>query len=337
MLIAAVRRLAMCIELIAQARQMGASDLHLTIGAPPVVRLLGELKPLKTAPVTAKQLQNFIALLSSEQKQQLEQYGELDCAWSWGEERYRLNIFRQRECYALACRLLNSSIPTCKELGLPSSIGKLSELQQGLVLFVGPTGSGKTTSLSALVQRINLTKALHIITLEDPIEYEYPKGLSLVHQREVGRDTQSFASGLRAALREDPDVILVGELRDAESMGIALTAAETGHLVLATMHTKDVTSSINRILDSLPHNPQQVRSQLAECLQAVISQRLLPRADGKGRVAAFELLLATDAVRHLIREGQTHQLQTYLQTGAKAGMLTLADSIKALKQAGIIS
>ena len=273
MLIAAVRRLAMCIELIAQARQMGASDLHLTIGAPPVVRLLGELKPLKTAPVNAKQLQNFIALLSSEQKQQLEQRGELDCAWSWGEERYRLNIFRQRECYALACRLLNSSIPTCKELGLPSSIGKLSELQQGLVLFVGPTGSGKTTSLSALVQRINLTKALHIITL--------------VHQREVGRDTQSFASGLRAALREDPDVILVGELRDAESMGIALTAAETGHLVLATMHTQDVTSSINRILDSLPHNPQQVRSQLAECLQAVISQRLLPRADGKGRVAAF--------------------------------------------------
>ena len=153
----------------------------------------------------------------------------------------------------------------------------------------------------------------------------------------MGRDTQSFASGLRAALREDPDVILVGELRDTESMGIALTAAETGHLVLATMHTQDVTSSINRILDSLPHNPQQVRSQLAECLQAVISQRLLPRADGKGRVAAFELLLATDAVRHLIREGQTHQLQTYLQTGAKAGMLTLADSIKALKRAGIIS
>ena len=206
-----------------------------------------------------------------------------------------------------------------------------------LTVLYGATGSGKSTTLAAILNEINQNQNRHIITIEDPVEFIHTSKKSLFSHRNVGSDTNSFSRALKYALRQDPDVILVGELRDTESMGIALTAAETGHLVLATMHTQDVTSSINRILDSLPHNPQQVRSQLAECLQAVISQRLLPRADGKGRVAAFELLLATDAVRHLIREGQTHQLQTYLQTGAKAGMLTLADSIKALKRAGIIS
>ena len=206
----------------------------------------------------------------------------------------------------------------------------------GLVLLTGPTGSGKTTTLAALIQRINETRAAHVVTLEDPIEYEYPAGKALIHQREIGRDTTSFARGLRAALREDPDVILVGELRDSESMAIALTAAETGHLVLATLHTQDVASSVNRILDVLSHNQQQVRSQLAESLGVVASQRLLPRADGRGRVAAFEVLVATEAVRHLIREGQPHQLQSYLQTGAKAGMITMSESIRNLHRAGII-
>ena len=326
----------MCISLIQAARQRGASDLHLTSGAAPVARLAGCLLPLAANPVTASQLAEFVALLPDSSRQQLERRGEVDCAWSWGKERYRLNIYRQKEQYAMAVRLLNSSVPSCQELGLPPALQRVTELEQGLALIVGPTGSGKTTTLAALVQRINETRAAHVLTLEDPIEYEYPAGKALIHQREVGRDTTSFARGLRAALREDPDVILVGELRDSESMAIALTAAETGHLVLATLHTQDVASSVNRILDVLSHNQQQVRSQLAESLAVVASQRLLPRADGQGRVAAFEVLVATEAVRHLIREGQTHQLQSYLQTGAKAGMVTMEESVKNLRRKGLI-
>ena len=186
------------------------------------------------------------------------------------------------------------------------------------------------------MQRLNRTRALHIVTLEDPVEYCYEAGLSLIHQREVGRDTKSFASGLRSALREDPDVILVGELRDAETIAIAVTAAETGHLVLATMHTGDISSSVSRILEALPQNQQQIRSQLAACLQAVACQRLLPRADGRGRVAAFELLIATDALRALIREGQIHQLPSYIQMGGRLGMLTMEESIRRLRQNGVI-
>ena len=203
-------------------------------------------------------------------------------------------------------------------------------------VITGRTGSGKTTTLAPLKQRMNSTRAVHVLTLEDPIEYEYPAGQSLIHQREIGRDTTSFARGLRAALREDPDVILVGELRDSETMAIALTAAETGHLVLATLHTQDVTSSVNRIVDGLQQNQQLVRSQLAESLAVVASQRLLARADGQGRVAAYEVLVATDAVRHLIREGQVHQLQSYLQTGARNGMVTMEESVKSLRRTGII-
>ena len=326
----------MCISLIQEARRMGASDLHLTCGGAPVVRLAGRLLPLAVSPVTASQLAEFVTLLPDVTRQQLERRGEVDCAWSWGQERYRLNIYRQKEQYAMAVRLLNSSVPSCAALGLPPALQAVTELNQGLVLLVGPTGSGKTTTLAALIQRINETRAAHVVTLEDPIEYEYPAGKALIHQREIGRDTTSFARGLRAALREDPDVILVGELRDSESMAIALTAAETGHLVLATLHTQDVASSVNRILDVLSHNQQQVRSQLAESLAVVASQRLLPRADGRGRVAAFEVLVATEAVRHLIREGQPHQLQSYLQTGAKAGMITMSESIRNLRRAGVV-
>ena len=277
-----------------------------------------------------------MALLPDYTRQLLERRGEVDCAWRWGNERYRLNIYRQRDQYAMAVRLLNNVVPECEALGMPPALQAVTELSQGLVLIVGPTGSGKTTTLAALVQRINATRAVHIVTLEDPIEYEYPAGQSLIHQREIGRDTTSFARGLRAALREDPDVILVGELRDSETMAIALTAAETGHLVLATLHTQDVTSSVNRIVDGLQQNQQLVRSQLAESLAVVASQRLLARADGQGRVAAYEVLVATDAVRHLIREGQVHQLQSYLQTGARNGMVTMEESVKSLRRTGII-
>ena len=301
-----------------------------------MVRLDGYLQQLVPTPVTAAQLAEFVALLPDYTRQLLERRGEVDCAWRWGNERYRLNIYRQRDQYAMAVRLLNNVVPECEALGMPPALQAVTELSQGLVLIVGPTGSGKTTTLAALVQRINATRAVHIVTLEDPIEYEYPAGQSLIHQREIGRDTTSFARGLRAALREDPDVILVGELRDSETMAIALTAAETGHLVLATLHTQDVTSSVNRIVDGLQQNQQLVRSQLAESLAVVASQRLLARADGQGRVAAYEVLVATDAVRHLIREGQVHQLQSYLQTGARNGMVTMEESVKSLRRTGII-
>ena len=326
----------MCISLIQESRRLGASDLHMTVGGAPMVRLDGYLQQLVPTPVTAAQLAEFVALLPDYTRQLLERRGEVYCAWRWGNERYRLNIYRQRDQYAMAVRLLNNVVPECEALGMPPALQAVTELSQGLVLIVGPTGSGKTTTLAALVQRINATRAVHIVTLEDPIEYEYPAGQSLIHQREIGRDTTSFARGLRAALREDPDVILVGELRDSETMAIALTAAETGHLVLATLHTQDVTSSVNRIVDGLQQNQQLVRSQLAESLAVVASQRLLARADGQGRVAAYEVLVATDAVRHLIREGQVHQLQSYLQTGARNGMVTMEESVKSLRRTGII-
>ena len=326
----------MCISLIQESRRLGASDLHVTVGGAPMVRLDGYLQQLVPTPVTAAQLAEFVALLPDYTRQLLERRGEVDCAWRWGNERYRLNIYRQRDQYAMAVRLLNNVVPECEALGMPPALQAVTELSQGLVLIVGPTGSGKTTTLAALVQRINATRSVHIVTLEDPIEYEYPAGQSLIHQREIGRDTTSFARGLRAALREDPDVILVGELRDSETMAIALTAAETGHLVLATLHTQDVTSSVNRIVDGLQQNQQLVRSQLAESLAVVASQRLLARADGQGRVAAYEVLVATDAVRHLIREGQVHQLQSYLQTGARNGMVTMEESVKSLRRTGII-
>ena len=326
----------MCISLIQESRRLGASDLHMTVGGAPMVRLDGYLQQLVPTPVSAAQLAEFVALLPDYTRQLLERRGEVDCAWRWGNERYRLNIYRQRDQYAMAVRLLNNVVPECEALGMPPALQAVTELSQGLVLIVGPTGSGKTTTLAALVQRINATRAVHIVTLEDPIEYEYPAGQSLIHQREIGRDTTSFARGLRAALREDPDVILVGELRDSETMAIALTAAETGHLVLATLHTQDVTRSVNRIVDGLQQNQQLVRSQLAESLAVVASQRLLARADGQGRVAAYEVLVATDAVRHLIREGQVHQLQSYLQTGARNGMVTMEESVKSLRRTGII-
>ena len=326
----------MCISFIQESRRLGASDLHMTVGGAPMVRLDGYLQQLVPTPVTAAQLAEFVALLPDYTRQLLERRGEVDCAWRWGNERYRLNIYRQRDQYAMAVRLLNNVVPECEALGMPPALQAVTELSQGLVLIVGPTGSGKTTTLAALVQRINATRAVHIVTLEDPIEYEYPAGQSLIHQREIGRDTTSFARGLRAALREDPDVILVGELRDSETMAIALTAAETGHLVLATLHTQDVTSSVNRIVDGLQQNQQLVRSQLAESLAVVASQRLLARADGQGRIAAYEVLVATDAVRHLIREGQVHQLQSYLQTGARNGMVTMEESVKSLRRTGII-
>ncbi len=328
-------------KLLAQARAQGASDVHLVAGHLPLVRLHGNLEVLsnwQNGFVHQAQLAAFLRELLNEQLlAKLECYGEVDAAFNDTEgKRCRLNAYRQNGSYALAVRLLAERIPDCEELGLPLSVQQLTQLSRGLVLVTGSTGSGKSTTLAALVQKINSTCAVHVLTLEDPIEYLYPPGCALINQREVGRDTADFASGLRSALRQDPDVILVGELRDAESIAIALTAAETGHLVLATLHTQDAASSVTRILELLPERQQQVRARLAECLQAVVCQRLLPRADGHGRAAAFEVLIATPALRSLIREGKVHQLLSYIQTGRQYGMVTMADYIADMQRRGVI-
>lgn len=329
----------MLFDLLKQARHLKASDIHLAAGLVPQVRVQGALQKLALVPLSQAELAGELrGLLQEQQWQSLLRDGEVDIAFSdTACERYRLNAYSQGGQYALAIRLLQSVIPDCQALGLPQSVTKLAELTQGLVLIAGPTGSGKTTTLAALVQRINNERAVHIITLEDPVEYLYPQGRALISQREIGRDTASFASGLRSALRQDPDVILVGELRDAESMAMALSAAETGHLVLATLHTQDAAGSVNRILDVLNERQAQTRSQLAECLQAVVCQRLLLRADGEGRVAAFEVLIATEALRNLIREGRTHQLESYIQTGKRFGMVMLAEAMQQLRRQGIIN
>ena len=328
----------MLFDLLKQARKMQASDVHLAAGLVPQVRVQGKLQSLLLSPTSQDMLAGELrALLQEQQWQELLRTGEVDIAFSDAVgERYRLNAYRQGAQYALAIRLLASVIPDCQALGLPESVVRLADLRQGLVLVAGPTGSGKTTTLAALVQRINNERPVHIITLEDPVEYLYPQGKALISQREIGRDTESFASGLRSALRQDPDIILVGELRDAESMAMALSAAETGHLVLATLHTQDAAGSVNRILDVLSERQAQARSQLAECLQAVVCQRLLPRSDAEGRVAAFEVLVATEALRNIIREGRTHQLESYIQTGKRFGMQTLAESVASLRRQGII-
>lgn len=325
-------------KLLLQAKSMGASDLHLTPEGMPMVRVDGSLQPLQNEIISREKLeQALLALLPEQEKRQLLQTGEVDAAFSDAlQERCRLNIYRLGNGYAAAIRLLPKDIPDCNSLGLPQIVSQLAGSNSGLLLVTGATGSGKSTTLAALVQQINQTRAVHVLTLEDPIEYVYPAGLALINQREVGRDTRSFASGLRSALRQDPDVIMVGELRDAETIGIALTAAETGHLVLATLHTQDAAGTVNRILDVLPDR-QHVCTQLADCLLGICCQRLLPRCDAVGRVAAFEVLVATPAMRNLIREGRTYQLQSYLQTGARYGMQTMEDAVKALQLRGIIA
>lgn len=327
----------MLFELVRRARDMDASDLHLAEKAIPVVRVGGSLQPLGQHCLPKGALQKELQqLLPAWALQELEKNGEVDTAFGEAAgERCRLNAYRQSGVLAASIRLLRSVVPDCEELGLPLAVQGLANLQQGLVLVTGATGSGKSTTLAALVQRINEKRAVHVLTLEDPIEYVYTPKLALISQREIGRDTQSFASGLRSALRQDPDVILVGELRDAETMAIALTAAETGHLVLATLHTQEAAGAVGRILDVLP-DKRQVSVQLAECLQAVVCQRLLPRVDGGGRVAAFEVLIATPALRNLIREGRTHQLESYIQTGARFGMQTMAAAIEELRKRKVV-
>ena len=268
-------------------------------------------------------------IMSQEQFDHFMEKGEYDMSLSLKEAgRYRVNVFRQQGAAALAFRLVRSEIPSPEELGIPSSVIDLYNRKRGLILVTGPTGSGKSTTLASIIHKVNLCRDAHIITLEDPIEYVHTHKMSMVNQREIGSDTQSYANVLKAALREDPDVILVGEMRDYETISVAVTAAETGHLVLSTLHTIGAASTVDRIIDVFPpHQQQQIRVQLANVLEGIISQQLIPKADGRGRVGAFEVLHVNLAVRNLIREGKTHQLPSIMQTGRLQGMMTMDEAI----------
>ncbi len=318
----------------------GGTDLLLTAGLPPQLRVHGDLRPVNGArPLTAEDTASMVAeLLSPAQCAAFAERQDYDFSFSWQDRaRIRGNAFVQRDRTALALRMIPRAVPALEELGLPPVLAELTARHQGLILVTGPTGSGKSTSLAAMVDRINTLRACHILTIEDPIEYVHDHRRSLVSQREVGTDTPTFGHALRAALREDPDVLLVGEMRDLESIGFTLTIAETGHLVLGTLHTNDSAQSLSRMIDVFPAEQQaQVRVQLAAALTAVVYQRLVPRIGG-GLVAAYEVLVANSAVRNLIKEGKTHQLRNVLVTGQREGMVTLEQSLSALVRAGVVS
>jgi twitching motility protein PilT len=319
--------------------EVTGTDLVLTIGSPPMIRLDGAIRPVEgLRPIDERLMDDYLGdLLDGTQREDLERDRDVDFAFSFGVDRFRGNVFYQRGLPAVALRLIQSRIPTFAEIGLPPAVQELIALKQGLVLFCGPTGSGKSTSMATLVDAINMTRPCHIITIEDPIEYLHENRRAVVHQREVGIDAQSFARALRAALREDPDVVLVGEMRDPESIAITLTLAETGHLVLSSLHTNDAPQTLDRIVDVFPSERQgQIRQQLASTLSAVVAQRLVKRV-GTGLVAAYEVLLGTQPVSNLIRDGKANQLRNAMQIALAAGHKTLEMSLNELVDAGIIS
>ena len=317
-----------------------ASDLHITVGSPPVLRLRGHLHRIdQHERLTADDTRQLLyRILSTEQQKQLELNRQIDLSYSMpGLARFRVNIYSQRESLAGAFRMIPDSLKTLEELGLPTSLYELTNKPRGLVLVTGPTGSGKSTTLSALIDEINRTRADHIITIEDPIEFLHRHKLCVVNQREIGPDATSFADALRGALRQDPDVILLGEMRDLETISTALTAAETGHLVFATLHTQDAASTIDRVIDVFPAAQQgQIRTQLAGTIQGVVAQALLPTADGQGRVAAIEILLPDDAVRNLIRQGKLEQIYSVMQTNTSRGMQTMEQALADLVLRGVV-
>lgn len=317
-----------------------ASDLHLSVGFPPMIRVNGELFPVPgTENVSEAELTSLMEpLLSQAQKQIFQDKWELDFSFEYeNKARFRINLYRQKGHPAASLRLIPFNIRPLEELGLPPGASKLADLRQGFILVTGPTGHGKSTTLAAFINKINLTRAAHIITVEDPVEYVYPPGKSLISQREMFKDTQGWGNSLRAALREDPDIVLVGEMRDLETISAAMTIAETGHLVFATLHTNSAAQSIDRIIDAFPENQQsQIRLQLASTLEAVISQRLVPTIS-PGRVLATEVLYATPAARSMIREAKTYMIDNLIQTSAELGMTTLENSLATLVKKGQIS
>ncbi len=323
-------------QILTEAKNADASDVHITVGIPPKMRINGQLITMESygrmMPPDTKSIADGI--VNDVQRARFEEMGQLDMSFSIPAiGRFRANIFKQRSSVALAFRLVATEVPDAGALGIPQSVIDLYSRKRGLVLVTGPTGSGKSTTLASIIDQINNNLESHIITLEDPIEFLYRHNKSIVNQREIGLDSDSYAAALRAALREDPDVILVGEMRDLETISTAITAAETGHLVLSTLHTIGAASTVDRMIDVFPpHQQQQIRIQLANVLEAIVSQQLVPTADGKRRLAAFEVLHVNGAVRNMIREGKTHQLITVMQTNRKLGMITMDDALTTLFQ-----
>jgi twitching motility protein PilT len=331
-------------ELIAALREVvlqGASDLHITANAPPMLRVDGGLRPARSPTAWSREKVNaaLLSILSETQREIFEKDLELDFAYTISANaRFRVNLYQQRGSMGGAFRIIPTELKGLKELGVPESVANFSQLPRGLVLVTGPTGSGKSTTLAALIDLVNSTRADHIVTVEDPIEFLHKHKKSVVNQREVGSDTHSFAAALKHVLRQDPDVILIGELRDLETISVALTAAETGHLVFATLHTQDAPQTIDRIIDVFPpHQQSQVRAQLAATLQGVVCQTLVKRADGSGRAVATEILVTTPAIANLIREGKTYQIVSMMQAGRAQGMHTLDQHLADLVNTGTIT
>jgi twitching motility protein PilT len=327
--------------LLEQVTERNASDLHLTAGSPPVVRVRGQLSALEGVdPLTAEDTRELLyRILSTEQQKLLEIGRQLDFSHAVpGVARFRVNVYFQRDSIGAAFRLVPTMIKSGAELGLPEVLRELAVRPRGLVLITGPTGSGKSTTLATMIDEVNRTRSLHILTIEDPIEFLHEHKRCIVNQREIGADATGFSEALRAALRQDPDVILVGEMRDLETISTALTAAETGHLVLATLHTQSAPSTIDRIIDVFPSEQQsQVRTQLSTALQGVVTQTLLPTADGRGRIPALEVLLPDDAVRNLIRQGKIEQIYSVMQTNTTRGMQTMEQSLADLTLRRVIT
>jgi twitching motility protein PilT len=327
-------------DLFGLVKQEGASDLLISAGAPPILRINGQLFRHRTEPFSAEDTRTLIyGFLSKEQQLKFESHKELDFSLAVdGKHRFRVNVYYQKGAVTAALRPIPEAIPSLSELGLPEHIKDLAKAKQGLVLVTGPTGSGKTTTQAAIIDLINKSRSCHIITIEDPIEYVHQHHRSIVDQREIGGDTDSFASALKYVLRQNPDVILVGEMRDIETIQAALTAAETGHLVFATLHTNDAIQTVDRIVDVFPGiQQQQIRFQLSLTLLAIISQRLLGQKEGKGRVLACEILRNNQAIANLIRESKTHQIYSIVETSGKTGMLTMDRSVKKLYSEGVVS
>ena len=325
-------------DFIMEARALNASDIHLTVGAPTVVRVNGELRKFgELSDMVVNR--TILSILSADQEKLLTEGNDIDFSFELENgARQRVNVFRQSGRLACCIRLLNNKIPTLEELKMPPVLTELAQKRRGLILVTGPTGSGKSTTLAAIIDYINKNRACHVITIEDPVEYKYTQEKATIHQREVGRDVDSFSNALRSALREDPDVILVGEMRDYETISLAVTAAETGHLVMGTLHTTSAAQTIDRIIDACPpHAQAQVRTQLASTLKGVITQCLVPVAKGGGRVAATEILIGTDAAMNLVRTSKCHQLNTIMQMGKSIGMHTLNSDLASLVKSGTIT
>ena len=324
-------------ELVARAKRDGASDVHLICGLPPKYRLDGELQDMEPTPLTAQDCEDVARFLAGSAYREMEQIGELDLAGSWGGNRCRVHLFRQQGQPSIALRLLRETIPELENLGLPPAALELTKLHKGIVLVTGETGSGKSTTLASMLDRINHTRRAHIVTLEDPVEYLYKPDLCAINQREIGRDTRSFSDGLRASLREDPNVILIGEMRDRDTIETAITAAETGHLVFGTLHTGSASDAVDRIVQVFPEGMQtQIRLQLSMVLQAVLTQQLVQKKGG-GRVLACELMLVTDAIRNLIRAGNTPQIANAVATSAAIGGQTMDQALVRLVRGGQIT